>query len=68
MVDAKLKNRTATGFKLPQAKLSQNDINNIIVANKTHGLKYTDIAKQYNVTRGCIRYHLNKNKQLIQEQ
>jgi DNA-binding transcriptional regulator YbjK len=66
MIDAKSKNRVATGFNLPQTKLSQSDINSII-NDGIDGLKHKDIAQKYNVTRSLITYYINKNKQLIQE-
>ena len=66
MIDAKLKNKIATGFNLPQTKLSQSDINNII-NDGIGGLTHKDIAQKYNVTRSLVTYYINKNKQLMQE-
>ena len=66
MIDAKSKNRLATGFNLPQTKLSQSDINNII-KDGVRGLMHKDIAQKYNVTRSLVTYYINKNKQLMQE-
>ena len=65
MVDAKNKNRVANGFRLPQTKISKNDIFDIIyLANS--GLKHKEIAEKYKVTRSLVTYYVNKNKKLIQ--
>jgi len=61
MIEAKLKNRMATGFNLPQTKLSQSDIKNIINYGIS-GLKHKEIAEKYNVTRSLVTYYINKNK------
>ena len=50
MQDAKQKGRTASGFKLPQTKLTVDSVNKIVSLAKS-GIAYEKIAKQFNITR-----------------
>jgi len=59
MEDAVKKNRQASGFDLPQTKLSASDIE-IIVKRAKSGEKYKSIAKDYNVTPQVIGKHAIK--------
>ena len=59
MEDAVKKNRQASGFDLPQTKLSASDIE-IIVKRVKSGEKYKSIAKDYNVTRQLIGHYAIK--------
>lgn len=53
MQDAVSKGRQAKGISLPQSKLSDEDIENILVRVKS-GELYKNIAKDFNVTRHSI--------------
>jgi uncharacterized UBP type Zn finger protein len=50
MQDAKNKKRTASGFKLPQTKLSEEQKMEIVELAKT-GMYYKDIASKFNISR-----------------
>jgi len=51
MMDAVKKNRQATGFKLPQTKLSESDVDNIIKSSDSAEA----IASKYNVSKTYIQ-------------
>ena len=50
MQDAKQKGRIATGFRLPQSKLSESDKKDIVNLAK-QGIYYKDIAKLFGISR-----------------
>lgn len=50
MLDAKQKGRTAKGFALPQTKLSEQDVAEIVRRAK-QGERYSSIAESFNVCR-----------------
>jgi hypothetical protein len=60
MQDAVSKNRQATGKMLPQTKLSEEDINKILIRINSNEL-YKTIAKDFNVCRQAIGQVAIKN-------
>lgn len=61
MADCKSKHRTAIGKKNGMAKLSEDDVKNILLLSKS-GLTHQEIGNKFNVSRSNIGSILNKKR------